>query len=219
MSTHIVDEFRDALIGGDADRSVELARTALAEGVAASTLLGDGVKAAADVIGQKYDDGEYFLAELVRSGDCFKAVIGEIEAGLGSGSGVSGGAGRIVVATVEGDVHDIGKNLVITFLRGDGFAIDDMGVDVPPAAVVDKAVEVNADLIALSCLMSVTRDGVRRVCDELTSRGLRDRFGVLVGGAATSQKWADNLGCDGWAASATEATRVAHTMVAVRAEA
>ena len=219
MSTHIVDEFRDALIGGDADRSVELARTALAEGVAASTLLGDGVKAAADVIGQKYDDGEYFLAELVRSGDCFKAVIGEIEAGLGSESGVSGGAGRIVIATVEGDVHDIGKNLVITFLRGDGFAVDDMGVDVPPAQVVDKAVEANADIIALSCLMSVTRDGVRRVCDELTDRGLRDRFGVLVGGAATSQKWADTLGCDGWAASATEATQVAHTMVAVRAEA
>lgn len=219
MSTRIVSEFRDALIGGDADRSVELARTALAEGVAPSTLLDDGVKAAADVIGQKYDDGEYYLAELVLSGDCFKAVIGELEGQLGSGSGVNGSAGRVVIATVEGDVHDLGKNLVITFLQGAGFAVDDMGVNVPPAQVVDKAVEVNADIIALSCLMSVTRDGVRGVCDELASRGLRDRFGVLAGGAATSQKWADTLGCDGWAASATEAAQVARTMVAVRAEA
>lgn len=216
MSAQTVVGFREALIGGEVAKSAELAKAALAQGVPPKTLLNDGVKAAADVVGRKYDEGEYFLANLVRCGDSFKAALKEIEGSLTAGQEGAADGARVVIATVEGDIHDIGKNLVVTFLQGDGFAVEDMGVDVPATRVVEQAVESNANIIALSCLMSVTRAGVKKVSEELESRGLRERFPLLVGGAATSQKWADEVGCDGWAASATEATQVARDLAAGR---
>lgn len=211
-----VAKLRDALIEGDIARSDELAKEALAQGVPAQMLIERSVKAAADVVGEKYENGEYFLANLVRCGDSFKAAIKHIEAHLASETEAGVEAKRVVIATVEGDIHDIGKNLVATFLQGDGFAVEDMGVDVAADRVVDKAVETNADIIALSCLMSVTRDGVRQVCQELDARGLRNNFVVLAGGAATNEKWAMQVGADGWAASATEACRVARNQIAMR---
>lgn len=211
-----VAELKDALIEGDVARSDKLAREALAQGIPAQMLIENSVKAAADVVGEKYENGEYFLANLVRCGDSFNAAIKHIEAHLASETGSGVEAKRVVIATVEGDVHDIGKNLVATFLQGDGFAVEDMGVDVSADRIVDKAVETNADIIALSCLMSVTRDGVRQVCQELDARGLRNDFVVLAGGAATNEKWAAQVGVNGWAASATEACRVARNQIAMR---
>jgi len=219
MSEQVVAELRDTLIQGEVKKSAELTKSALAQGVAIKTLITDGIKAAADVVGEKYDCGEYFLANLVRCGDSFKAAIDEIEGHRKTRPEAVADGKRVVVATVQGDIHDIGKNLVVTFLRGDGFAVEDVGVDVPAAQVVDKAVEAKADIIALSCLMSVTRGGVKQVCEELQRRGLRDRFAVLVGGAATNEKWAKQVGCDAWAGSATEATRVARNLIATRKEA
>lgn len=218
MNEQIVTELRDALIVGDASRSTVLTKAALAQGLPVKRLLTDSIKAATDVVGEKYDNGEYFLANLVRCGDSFKAAIKEIEGHLKTGPEAGTDGHRVVIATVEGDLHDIGKNLVITFLQGDGFAVEDMGVDVPAKRLVDKAVETKADIIALSCLMSVTRDGVAQVCKELETRGLRDHFAVLVGGAATNERWAKRAGCNGWAGSATEASQVARSLIAMRKE-
>lgn len=218
MNEQIVAELKDVLVSGDKSKTEELTREALAQGVPAKTLIIDSIKAAADVVGEKYENGEYFLANLVRCGDSFKVAIKQIDDHLKSSGDVREDGKQVVIATVEGDIHDIGKNLVVTFLQGDGFAVEDLGVDVPAQKVVDKAIEVQADVIALSCLMSVTRDGVKKVCQELEDRGLRDRFSVLVGGAATNEKWANQVGCDGWAASATEATLVAHDLIAMRQE-
>ncbi len=219
MNEQMVIELREALIDGDVKRSEDLAKAALAKGVPVKTLITDSIKKAANVVGEKYDCGEYFLAELVRCGDSLKAVIKQLEGHLEAGQRAGADGARVVIATVEGDIHDIGKNLVATFLQGDGFVVEDLGVDVPAKLLVDNAVEIQADIIALSCLMSVTRDGVTKVCEELASRGLRDRFAVLVGGAATSERWAKQTGCDGWAASATEASQVARNLIAMRKEA
>jgi methylmalonyl-CoA mutase cobalamin-binding domain/chain len=221
MDEQIVKELTDALIDGNVKRSEELAKEALGHGVPAKTLITNSIKQAADVIGEKYDCGDYFLANLVRCGDSFKTVINQIEGHLRleTGPGTGTDQDRVVIATVEGDIHDIGKNLVVTFLRGDGFAVEDLGIDISAKQVVEKAVEMEADVIALSCLMSVTRGGVTRVCEELSSRGLRDRYPVLVGGAATSEKWAKQAGCDGWAGTATDASQVARDLIARRKEA
>ncbi len=218
MNEQIVKELKDALIEGNVKRSEQLAREALEHGVPAKTLITNSIKGAADVIGEKYDCGEYFLANLVRCGDSFKTVIHQIEdhLRLETGTGTGTDQTRVLIATVEGDIHDIGKNLVATFLRGDGFAVEDLGIDIPAKQVVDRAIETKADIIALSCLMSVTRGGVTRVCEELASRGLRDRYPVLVGGAATSEKWARQAGCDGWAGTATDAGQAARDLIAKR---
>jgi methylmalonyl-CoA mutase cobalamin-binding domain/chain len=216
MNEQIVGELREALIAGNIQGSEDLTKAALAQGIPAKTLLTEAIKSAADVIGQKYDDGEYFLANLVRCGDSFKVAIKQFEAHLTANPQGEADGNRVVIGTVEDDIHDIGKNLVVTFLQGDGFVVDDLGVDVSAQRLVDRAVETQADIIALSCLMSVTRNGVKKVCDELETRGLRDRYSVLVGGAATSDKWAKQVGCDGWAASATEASQVARSLIAAR---
>ncbi|HBY98707.1 MAG TPA: hypothetical protein DEP84_32965 [Chloroflexi bacterium] len=213
-----LSELRQALVSGDIARSAALAKEVLAQGASPKAVLAE-VGAAASAVGEKYEDGEYFLANLVRCGDSFKAVITAADPYLKAAGEGQEGRGRVVLATVEGDIHDIGKNLVLTFLQGDSFVVEDMGVNVSALALVDKAVEVGADIIALSCLMSVTRDGVKKVCSELEARGLRDRFAVLVGGAATNERWAKQIGCDAWASSATEGTRVARTLVTIRAEA
>src|SRR3972149_3819725 len=182
MSEQVVAELRDTLIQGEVKKSAELTKSALAQGVAIKTLITDGIKAAADVVGEKYDCGEYFLANLVRCGGSFKAAIDEIEGHRKTRPEAVADGKPVVVATVqgdihaigknlvvtflrgdgvaavgapgEGDIHDIGKNLVVTFLRGDGFAVEDVGVDVPAAQVVDKAVEAKADSIARACLRS-----------------------------------------------------------------
>src|SRR3972149_1294312 len=154
MSEQVVAELRDTLIQGEVKKSAELTKSALAQGVAIKTLITDGIKAAADVVGEKYDCGEYFLANLVRCGGSFKAAIDEIEGHRKTRPEAVADGKRVVVATVQGDIHDIGKNLVVTFLRGDGFAVEDVGVDVPAAQVVDKAVEGQADSIARACLRS-----------------------------------------------------------------
>lgn len=217
MNEHVIN-LRDALVEGEVAQSEELARAALAAGVAPQVLIQDSVKAAADIVGKRYEDGEYFLANLVRCGDSFQAAIKHIEDHLGEGAEVGADGNRVVIATVEGDIHDIGKNLVATFLQGDGFIVEDMGVNVPASQLVDKAVEMNAHVIALSCLMSVTRDGVKEVCEGLDARGLRSDFIVLAGGAATNERWAKGIGCDGWAPTATEACRVARNLIAMREE-
>ncbi len=159
-------------------------------------MITDSLKAAADIVGEKYENGEYFLANLVRCGDSFKVAIRQIEDHLKTTDEIIADGKRVVIATVKGDIHDIGKNLVVTFMQGEGFAVEDLGVDVPAKELVDKAVKVQADLIALSCLMSVTRDGVIKVCEELESRGLRDRFPVLVGGVSSRSHPPDTISID-----------------------
>ncbi len=219
MQEEILVQLRDALIEGDVDRIAGLTERALESGVTAKAIISQAVKPAADVVSQRYDDGEYFLPNLVQCGDSLKVAIGALQSRLGVEAPGEAYGPRVVIATVQGDIHDIGKNLVITFLQGDGFAVEDLGVDVPAEQVIDKALETEAQIIALSCLMSVTRDGVRKVCDELESRGLRDRFRVLVGGAATNQEWARRVGCDAWAGTATDAPRAARKLLVSEKEA
>lgn len=212
-------QLRDALIEGAVERVPELTKHALEQGVSTSAIITDALKESADVVGEKYDNGEYFLPNLVRCGDSFKAAIAEVQGQLDSERAGVAPENQVVIASVEGDIHDIGKNLVVTFLQGDGYAVEDLGVNVPAKQLVDKAVELHADIIALSCLMSVTRDGVRKVCDELKARGLRDEVHLLVGGAATTEQWARDIGCDAWGASATDAPRIARKLVALEKEA
>jgi 5-methyltetrahydrofolate--homocysteine methyltransferase len=207
-----VADLKHALIEGEKGKAEELTQKALGEGVSAKLLISDVVIPATKVIGDKYASGEYFLSEFVLCGDTLEAIMTPVMKQLRGEVGKEGEelAGRILLATVKGDVHDIGKNIVRLFLQGSGFVVKDMGVDVPADKIIDEAVDTKADIIALSCLMSVTRDGVIDVVEELKKRGLRNDFSVLVGGRSTNEKWAKQIGCDKWAVDgpgAVEATR------------
>jgi len=210
-----LERLKEALIGGKKEEATNLVRKALEEGVSAKQIISGAVLPASKVVGDRYEHGEFFLSELIQYGDTLKAIMEPVMARLKKeiGEGGKENVGKVVLATVRGDLHDIGKNIVKLFLEGNGFEVIDLGVDVPAERVIETAVNANADIIALSCLMSVTRDGVREVLDELSRRKLRSRFAVLVGGRSTSERWARQIGADGWAPDAVLAVSTALELV------
>ena len=155
-------------------------------------------------------DGEYFLPELIQSAEAMKAAMAVLHPVLErSGAEAAASRGRAVIGTIEGDIHDIGKNLVSSLLSANGFEVLDLGADVKVDRFIDAAVEAKADLICLSALLTTTMVNQRRVLSRLHERGLRNRFKVLVGGAPVTQKWADEIGADGYGENATAAVRAA----------
>jgi methylmalonyl-CoA mutase cobalamin-binding domain/chain len=207
-----VEGLKEALINGDEAGAERYAREAIEGGVPAAKLIDEAVIAATEVVGEKYERRELFVTDLLMVGEALKKAMGVIQPHLVPEERAKV-EGRVVLATVEGDVHDIGKNLVATMLRGAGFDVEDMGVDVAASKQVDRAVELNADIIAASALMTVTRDGQRKIIDELVRRGLRQRFKVLIGGAATNKAWAEEIGADAWSKDAAEAVKVARELL------
>ena len=201
-----IEDLKQAIIDGDTETAVSVAEEIL-EDTPATTVLEEAILPAASTIGENYETGEFFLTDLMRCGDTMEAVMDpltealdeEIETGDEEDTRAT-----IILATVKEDIHDIGKNLVRLFLAGNGHKVHDIGVDIPEDEVVDRAVEEDADVIALSALMSITRDNMRDVVEELEERGLRDDFKVLVGGRSTNAEWAENIGADGWASDAPQ---------------
>jgi 5-methyltetrahydrofolate--homocysteine methyltransferase len=210
-----LEEMKDALVEAEQEKAVQLANQALEEGNSAHDLVSKVIMPATKVIGDKYEDGEYFLSDLILAGETLEAMMKPISSKLKAEIAAGGKemAGKVVLATVEGDVHDIGKNLVRIFLEGFGFDVVDMGVDIPPNAVIEKAIAEKADIIGLSCLMSVTRDNVEHVVKELDKRGIRQNYAVLVGGRSTTEHWAKEIGCDGWSPDAPTSVDTAKSLM------
>ncbi|MFW9874753.1 MAG: B12-binding domain-containing protein [Candidatus Thorarchaeota archaeon] len=170
-------------------------------------------------IGKQFEDEEIFLPDLVGSANVVKNTIDEIIDPAIKKSGQSKEtAGKIVIGTVEGDVHSIGKDLVGSFLFSNGFEVFNLGEEVPPAQFVNKAEEVYADVIGLSSLLTMSMDFQREVIDELKRRGLRDKYKVIVGGAPTSEEWADQIGADGWADDAIEAVNLVKELLSLKSK-
>lgn len=201
------NELKEAIVDADTDTAVELTREILGER-AATEVLDDAILPAAGEIGDKYETGEFFLTDLMRCGDTMEEVMDPLTEALNEQVETTDEKDErvtIILATIKEDIHDIGKNLVRLFLAGNGHHVHDMGVDKPEEEIVDRAIEEDADVIALSALMSITRDNMRDVIQELEERGLRDEFKVLVGGRSANEAWADEIGADGYAADAPEA--------------
>jgi methylmalonyl-CoA mutase cobalamin-binding domain/chain len=215
MMVEKLEELKQALINGKKEEAEELTKKALEEGISGKRLISEVILPASKVVGDRYEHGEFFLSELIQYGDTLESIMVPIMDHLKKeiGDKREERVGRILLATVKGDLHDIGKNIVRLFLEGNGFEVDDLGVDVPASEIIDKAVNTDADVIALSCLMSVTRDGVKEVIEELNKRGLRSNFAVLVGGRSTNEKWAKQIGADKWAPDAIKAVEAAFSLI------
>ncbi|MFB6354038.1 MAG: B12-binding domain-containing protein [Halobacteriales archaeon] len=201
------NELTQSIVDGDTETAVSLTEELL-EDNGARALLDEAILPAADTIGDKYERGEFFLSDLMRCGDTMEAVMEPLTAALDEEIATTGAEDErltIVLATVKEDIHDIGKNLVRLFLAGNGHRVHDMGVDIPEDEIVDKAEEEDADVIALSALMSVTRDNMKDVIAELEDRNIRDEYKVLVGGRSANAEWAEEIGADGYAPDAPQA--------------
>jgi len=212
------EKLKEALINGYKEEAEKLTEKALEEGIPARQLISEVILPASKVVGDKYEHGEFFLSELIQYGDTLESIMGPIMTKLKDeiGYGKEEKVAKVLLATVKGDLHDIGKNIVKLFLEGNGFEVKDLGVDVPPEEIIEEAVNNDADIIALSCLMSVTRDNVKEVIDELNNRKLRSNFAVLVGGRSTTEKWAKDIGADMWAPDANKAVEAAFGLIEQR---
>ncbi len=199
-----------AVIDGDSEASARLAGEGLSAGLSAPDIIAQGFMPGLDKVGLLWEDGEYFLPELIQSAEAMKAAMAVLRPALEkSADRTAASRGRAVIGTIEGDIHDIGKNLVSSLLSANGFEVVDLGADVKVDRFIDAAVESGADLICLSALLTTTMVNQRRVLIRLKERGLRDRFKVLVGGAPVTGKWAEEIGADGYGESATAAVRAA----------
>ncbi|HEC36411.1 MAG TPA: dimethylamine corrinoid protein 3, partial [Anaerolineae bacterium] len=168
---------------------------------------------AMEEVGRLYEEGEYFIPELVMAGEAMKAAMSVLGPVLVAREQTRSSPGVIVIGTVEGDIHEIGKSLVAMMLEAAGFVVHDLGVDVPAAAFVSKAQEVDADVVGLSALLTTTMRNQQAVIEALTEAGLRDRVKVIVGGAPASPGWAERIGADAYAENAREAVEVVRRLV------
>lgn len=185
-------EHVDALIDGDAEAGAEAAVEALSE--------------ALRTVGKRFQEGEWFLADLVYSGEISKAAMDRLSPLLEAGA--SGKRGKIVVGTVAGDLHDLGKNVFASYAKSAGFEIVDLGTDVPKEGFVSAASEHGALALGMSCLLTVTAGQVGEVIEELKRRGIRDEVKVIIGGAALTQQFADDVGADAFAPDAVTGTDI-----------
>ncbi|HEX7572807.1 MAG TPA: corrinoid protein [Bacteroidota bacterium] len=202
----------DAILNGNAKAAKEITQTSLAAGANPQALVDDTMIPAMNEVGRRYEANEYFVPELLIAARAMKASL-ELIRPLLSARGAEP-VGRVVIGTVQGDLHDIGKNLVGAMLEGAGFEVIDLGVDVSPEKFMNAAKEKNATLIALSALLTTTMHSMKAVMEKLKESGMRDRVKVMIGGAPVTQKYADEIGADGYSSNANAAVALARKLVA-----
>jgi dimethylamine corrinoid protein len=207
----LFERLADAVLQLDEDGAKALAREVVARGVDAWDAIERGLLVGMQRAGKLFDEEEYFVPELLVAADAMYGAIELLRPHIREQG--RGERRRIVIGVMQGDTHDIGKNLVRIMLEVSGFEVHDLGRDVAPRAFVDRAVEVGADVIALSTLMTTTMGGMAEVIRILEAEALRTRFKVIVGGSPISQQFADRIGADGYAPRAAEAVQLARRLV------
>jgi len=209
----IVKQIADKVIEGDIDEVKNLTKEAMEQKEDAQKIIDEGFIPGLDKVGEKYTAGEYFLPEMLVSGMAVKAGM-EILKPLLTKSGVKP-KGTMVAGTVEGDVHDIGKNMVCMMVEAAGFKVIDVGADVPAEKFINAAKENRADIIAMSALLSTTRQNMPRIVQAIRTSELNHKVKVMVGGAPVTQDFADSIGADGYAPDAGLAAKKAKELLAV----
>lgn len=213
--SEIFEELKQAIIEGDEDITAELSQKVLDEGVNPVDAVQLGLIKGIEVVGEAWKAGEVFLPDVMMSAEAMKAGLALLEpeiAKLGMSEGDA--KGKIVLGTVAGDIHDIGKNITGAMFTAAGYKVFDLGTDIKPEAFVAKAQEVGASIIGASALLTTTMVGQKQIIEYLKENNLRDKFKVFVGGGPTSQAWADEIGADGWAETADEAVELADRVLA-----
>jgi len=202
----------DAVVSGDAKATQALTRQALADGVDPLKLVNEYMVPAMDEVGRRFEANEYFVPELLISARAMKAAL-ELIRPLLTARGDQP-LGRVAIGTVKGDLHDIGKNLVGSLLEGGGFEVIDLGVNVTPEKFIATVNEKQANIIAMSALLTTTMPAMKTTIDALKQAGVRSKVKVLIGGAPITQKYADEIGADGYSENAVGAVALAKKAVA-----
>ncbi len=212
MAEEMFAKLAQAVIDGEPEDAAELAQQALDAGLDALDCINQGLTPGIDRVGELFASGEYFLPDLIIGGDAMKAALEVLEPALTSDQGREI-LGHVVLGTVEGDLHEIGKTLVGTMLTANGFQVTDIGVDQPAAEFVAAVRKNGATLLGASALLTTTMLHQQEIIEALQEAGLRDHVKVLVGGAPVTESWAEKIGADGYAEDAIGAVALAKKLV------
>lgn len=207
MSSEIFSRIQDAIINFDEDLLISLTETIKTEEIDPLKAIENGFTIGIKRIGEMYENGEIFLPELVCAGEMVKNSVYKLEALIPEDKSIK--KGKYLIGTVRGDIHDIGKDLVGTMLSSRGFEVIDIGVDCPVSKFIEKALEYKVDIIGASCLLTTTLSEIKKLLTELTVNDLRNKFKVMVGGAAVGREYAQNIGADAYGADLKEAVDAA----------
>ncbi len=213
MSDELFKKMAQSIIDGDSDAAVALAKQSIADGLDPLDAITKGFVMGVNQVGESFACGQAFLPELVMAGEAMKAAVATLEPEMQRRGTQRTVLGKVVLATVEGDIHEIGKTLVGTMLSATGFQVFDLGVDVPTAKIIAKVKEVDANLVGLSALLTTTMVKQKEVIDELDKEGLRARVRVMVGGAPVTRDWVQKIEADGYSEDAIGAVNVAKQLV------
>jgi 5-methyltetrahydrofolate--homocysteine methyltransferase len=215
-----LEKARICLVNLERNCVLESVKSALESGVPASEIVLGSLSKAMEEIGRLYENGDYFIAELIEAASIFKEAMRILEPRLKEEASrlKTARRARIVIGTVKGDVHDIGKTLVAIMLQAAGHEVIDLGVDVPAEKFVEAVEKYHPDIVGMSALLTTTARYMKTVIDELERRGLRRSLKIIIGGAATTSEFAREIGADGWAPNAIEAVKLVDSLMGIRDE-
>ena len=215
MDKELFQAMAQSIMDGEVEVAERLARQAVEQGIDPLEAINQGFVVGVNYVGEQFAQGEMFLPDLVLAGEAMKAAVAVLEPEMARRGAERQMLGKVVLGTVAGDIHEIGKTLVGTMLSASGFQVYDLGVDVPTETFVEKVRQVNADIVGLSALLTTTMARQRDVIEALDEAGLRSRIKVMVGGAPVTASWADEIGADGHSEDAIGAVAVAKRLMGV----
>ena len=213
MSRESLSAMRQSILDGAPEKAAELARQALADGIAPLQAINDGYVPGMQAVGEQFAKGQMFLPDMMASAEAMRAAMAVLDPELKKLGSERPVAGTVVLGTTKGDIHEIGKSLVGTLLSAHGFRVYDLGVDVPGDNFAAKALEVGADIVGVSALLTTTMRNQKTVIEALEKSGLRAKVKVMVGGAPVTRRWAEEIGADGYAKDAMSAVELARDLM------
>lgn len=213
----ILGKLKESIEKLDKDLAEEAAKEAIAAGMEPMEAMQDGLGKGMKTISDLFDEGEMFVPQILMAAEAFEGAVAVLTAGMTDAAKSATKLGKVIVHTVQGDIHDVGKNIVKTMLRASGFEVIDLGRDVPTDDVVKKAIELDVDIITGSALMTTTMPSQRDIIKALEELGVRKKFKCMFGGAPVSQDWVDSIGADAYGENAAEAITKAKELVKLKA--
>ncbi len=206
-----IKELKKAVLEGDDDLALSLAQKSLEEGAQPLAIVNEAIVAGIQEAGELWKKNEYFQSDMIMSAEAFRAAMEVVEPNLAAGE--SSTAGKLVIGTVAGDMHNLGKMMVVAMLRGARFHVIDLGEDVSTITFIDKVKELKPDILGLGCYMTTTMTEMENVIKHLKESGLRDSVKVMIGGVPTSQEYASESGADAWGKDALDAVEKAQRLM------